>query len=101
MLPFLYGKTKGAFTLDAKQPKCSVIDNLRKVATSRKQGMVWNGMGNGMEWKFRYEIWKMSEWNGKEDFKIGMEDNFPYFHTNSKLDFAHCAYTKIHTDVGW
>ena len=41
------------------------------------QGMVWNGM----ERKFRYGIWK-TEWNGKEDFKNGMEDNLPYqFHT--------------------
>ena len=42
------------------------------------QGMVWNGMENGMEQKFRYEIWKMPEWNGMEDFKNGMEDNLPY-----------------------
>ena len=29
-------RSKGAFTLDAKQPpKCDVIDNLRKVATDR------------------------------------------------------------------
>ena len=34
-----------------------------------------------MEWKFRYRIWKMPEWNGMEDFKNGMEDNLPYFHT--------------------
>ena len=34
-----------------------------------------------MEWKFRYGIWKMPEWNGMEDFKNGMEDNLPYFHT--------------------
>ena len=27
---------KGAFTLDTKQPKFDVIDNLRKVSTSRK-----------------------------------------------------------------
>ena len=32
-----------------------------------------------MEWKFWYGIWKMPEWNG-------MEDNLPYFHTNSILD---------------
>ena len=64
------------------------------------QGMVWNGMENGMERKFRYGIWKMPEWNGMEDFKNGMEDNLPYFHTNSILDFVHCIYRKIHTDVG-
>ena len=52
-----------------------------------------------MERKFRYGIWKMPEWNGMEDFKNGMEDNPPYFHTNSVLDFVHCIYRKIHTDV--
>ena len=35
----------------------------------------------GMERNFRYGIWKMPEWNGMEDFKNGMEDNLPYFHT--------------------
>ena len=58
------------------------------------------GMENGMERKFRYGIWKMPEWNGMEDFKNIMEDNLPYFHTNSILDFVHCIYRKIHTDVG-
>ena len=62
--------------------------------------MEWNGKWNGMERKFRYGIWKMPEWNGMEDFKNGMEDNLPYFHTNSILDFVHCIYRKIHTDVG-
>ena len=62
--------------------------------------MKWNGKRNGMERKFRYGIWKMPEWNGMEDFKHGMEDNLPYFHTNSILDFVHCIYRKIHTDVG-
>ena len=42
-----------------------------------------------MERKFRYGIWKMQEWNGMEDFKNGMEDNLPYFHTNSIQDFVH------------
>ena len=42
-----------------------------------------------MEPKFRYGIWMMSEWNGMEDFNNGMEDNLPYFHTNSILDFVH------------
>ena len=41
-----------------------------------------------MERKFWYGIWKMPEWNGIEDFKNGMEDNLPYFHTNSILDRA-------------
>ena len=57
--------------------------------------MEWNGKWNGMERKFRYGIWKMPEWNGMEDFKNGMEDNLPYFHTNSILDFVHCIYRKI------
>ena len=48
--------------------------------------VLWNAMENGMERKFRYGIWKMPEWNGKEDFKKGMEDNLPYFHTNFVLD---------------
>ena len=48
-----------------------------------------------MEQKFRYGIWKIPEWNGMEDFKNGMEDNLPYFHTNSILDFVHCIYRKI------
>ena len=36
-----------------------------------------------MEWKFRYGIWKMPEWNGMEDFKNGRQSSiFPYqFHT--------------------
>ena len=37
--------------------------------------------------------------NGVKDFKNGMEDNVPYFHTNSILDFVHCIHKKIHTDV--
>ena len=64
-------------------------------------GMEWNGKWNGMKRKFRYGIWKMPEWNGMEDFKNGMEDNLPYFHTNSLLDFVHCIYSNMHTDVGW
>ena len=67
--------------------------------------MVWNGMENGMEWngmerKFRYGIRKMPEWNGMEDFKNGMEDNLPYFHANSILDFVPCIHRKMHADVG-
>ena len=42
-----------------------------------------------MERKFRFGILKMPEWNGMEDFKNGMKDNLPYFHTNSILDFVH------------
>ena len=36
----------------------------------------------------------MPEWNGMEDFKNGMEDNLPYFHTTSILDFTHGIYKK-------
>ena len=59
--------------------------------------MVWNEMETGMERKFWYGIWKMPEWNGMEDFKNGMEDNFSYFHTNSILDFVHYIYRKNYT----
>ena len=31
-----------------------------------------------MKRKFRYGMWKMSEWNGMEDFKNEIEDNLPY-----------------------
>ena len=48
-----------------------------------------------MERKFRYKIGKMPEWNGMEDFKNGMEDNLPYFYTNSILNFVHCINKKI------
>ena len=58
-------------------------------------------MENGMEQKFRYGIWMMPEWNEMEDFKNGMEDNLPYFHTNFILDLVHCIHRKIHTDVRW
>ena len=33
-----------------------------------------------------------------KDFKNEMEDNLPYFHTNSTLDFAHGIYREIYTD---
>ena len=37
-----------------------------------------------MEWNGReILVWKMPEWNGMEGFKSGIEDNLPYFHTNS------------------
>ena len=61
--------------------------------------MEWKGMENGMERKFRYGIWKMPEWNEMEDFKNGMEGNLSHFHTNSILNFVHCIYAKIYTDV--
>ena len=36
----------------------------------------------------------MPEWNGMEDFKNQMEDNFPYFHTNFMRDFVNGNYRK-------
>ena len=60
--------------------------------------MEWNGKWNGTE----ISVWNMEdarmEWNGMEDFKNGMKDNFSYFHTNSILDFAHGIYRKTYTD---
>ena len=45
-----------------------------------EQGMLWNGMENGMEWKenFGTEYGRCSEWNGMEDLKNRMEDRLPY-----------------------
>ena len=61
----------------------------------------------GMEWKMKWNgteisVWNMedAEWNGMEDFKNGMEDNLPYFHTNFILDIV-TVFTKKYTDVGW
>ena len=34
----------------------------------------------------------MPEWNGMEDFKNGVEDGLPYFHTNSILDLEKSIY---------
>ena len=34
--------------------------------------------------------------NGMEYFKNGMEDNLPYFHTNSVLDFVLGIYRKTY-----
>ena len=69
--------------------------NFRSRVLSRAWHRIeWNGMGR----KFRCGIWKMPELNGMEDFKNGMEDNLPYFHSNSMLDFAHGIYRKIYGD---
>ena len=56
--------------------------------------------GHGMEWNGNFGMEYGRCQNGMEDFKNGMEDNLPYFHTNSILDFMRCIYRKIHTDVG-
>ena len=37
-------------------------------------------------------------WNGMENFKNGMVDNLPYFHTNSILDFDYGIYKRIYSD---
>ena len=62
-----------------------------------QQGMVWNGMENGMKWTGNFGIKNGRYQNGMEDFRNGMEDNLPYFHTNSTLDFAHNIYRKMYT----
>ena len=54
--------------------------------------------GHGMEWNGNFGIKYGRCQNGMEDFKNGMEDNLPYFHTNSILDFAHGIYRKIRRD---
>ena len=48
------------------------------------QGMLWNGVENGMEWKddFGMECGRCSEWNGMEDLKNGMEDGLSCFRIN-------------------
>ena len=38
--------------------------------------------------------------DGMEDFKYEMEDNLPYFHTDSVLDFVHRIYKKKYMDIG-
>ena len=55
----------------------------------------------GMEWNENLAMEFGRCQNGKKDFANEMEDNLPYFHTNSILDFVHCINRKIHTDVGW
>ena len=61
----------------------------------RWQGKVWNGKWNR---NFGMEYGRCQ--NEMEDFKNKMEDNLPYFHTNSILDFAIGVYRKIYTDNG-
>ena len=55
----------------------------------------------GMEWNGNFGMEYGRCLNGMEDFKNETENNLPYFHTNFILDFVHCIYRKIHTDVGW
>ena len=54
--------------------------------------------GHGMEWNVNFGMKYGRCQNGMEDFKDGMEDNLPYFYTNSILDFAHGIDRKIHRD---
>ena len=49
---------------------------------TEKQGMVWK-----WEWKFGMEYGRCQNGMKWKIFKNGMEDNLPYFHTNSILDF--------------
>ena len=62
--------------------------------------MVWNGKWNGMEWNGNFGMKYGRCQNGMEDFKNGIEDNLPYSHTNSILDFLHGIFRKILTHVG-
>ena len=50
-----------------------------------------------MEWKENFDAEYGRCQNEMEDFKNGMEDNLPFFHTNSILDFAHGIYRQIYT----
>ena len=54
----------------------------------------WYGMENGIEWNGNFGMEYGRCQNGMEDFKNGIEDNLPYFHTNSILDFVQCMYKK-------
>ena len=61
--------------------------------------------GHGMEWNgTEISVWNMEdarmEWNGRFQEWNGRQFSILYFHTNSILDFMHCIYRKIHTDVG-
>ena len=51
-----------------------------------------------MEWNVNFGMKYGRCQNGMEDFKNGMDDNLPYFHTNFILDFAHGVYRKIRRD---
>ena len=54
------------------------------------------GIGNEMEWNGSLGMEYGRCQNGMEYFKNGTEDNLPYFHTNSILNFAHGIYRKIY-----
>ena len=54
-----------------------------------------------MEWnEAEILVWNMEDarMERNERFQNRMEDNRPYFHINSVLDFAHGLYRKIYTD---
>ena len=74
-----------------KLGKLSFNQQIKKIVYTQEtilptaaQGMLWNEMENGMEWKenFGMEYGRCLEWNQMEDLKIGLEDGLPYFHTN-------------------
>ena len=47
--------------------------------------MEWN---RTVEWNENFGLENGRSQTGMEDFKNGVEDNLPYFHTNSMLDFV-------------
>ena len=59
---------------------------MMQFALTDKQGMECNGMENGKEWNGNFGMEYGRCQNGMEGFKDEMENNFPYFHTNFKLD---------------
>ena len=78
-----------------------ILSKPRYIFLSTALLLLYYSSGHDMEWniierKFWYAIWKVPEWNGMEDFKNGMEDNLPYFHTNSILDFLSGIYRKLY-----
>ena len=48
--------------------------------------------GHGIEWNANFGM------NMEDAERNGMEDNLPYFHTNSILDFSQGIHRKIYTD---
>ena len=70
---------------------CTVITTL--YWPRAEHGMEWNGKWNGTE------ILVQNVEDARMEWKNGMEDNLPYFHTNCTLDFVHGINRKIYTDV--
>ena len=61
-------------------PSLDTVKDQSCIPVPTGQGMLWNGMGNSMEWKksFDMEYGRCSDWKGMEDLKNGMEDRLPY-----------------------